>query len=52
MYQQIILEIYNVIRNKNNMIESLKHYVKEKALMKMHCNNMKTQTSVIVFLSK
>ena len=42
MYQLVTLEINNVIQNKNNMIESLKHNVKEKAFMKMHCNNMKT----------
>ena len=42
MFQLIILEINNVIQNKNNMIESLNHNLKEKALMKMHCNNMKT----------
>ena len=45
MYQLIILEINNVIENRNNMIESLKHNVKQKALMKIHCNNMKTETS-------
>ena len=34
MYQLIILEINNVIQNKNNMIERLKHNLKDKALMK------------------
>ena len=42
MYQLIILEINNLIQNKNNMIESLKHNVKEKALIKMQCNNINT----------
>ena len=32
MYQLIKLEINNVRQNKNNMIESLKHNLKEKAL--------------------
>ena len=41
MCQLIILEFNNVIQNKNN-IESFKHNVEEKALMKMHCNNMAT----------
>ena len=32
------------------MIENLKHNIKEKkTLMKMHCNNMKTLTSIYVF---
>ena len=39
MYQLIELEINNVL--KNYMIDSLKHNVKEKVLMKMHCNYMK-----------
>ena len=28
------------------MMESLKHNIKEKALMKMHCNNIKTLISI------
>ena len=38
----IILEVNKVIQNKNNIIESSKHNLKEKASMKMHCYNMKT----------
>ena len=32
------------------MIESFKHSIREKVLMKMHCNNMKTLTSMMIFL--
>ena len=42
MYQLIIIGISNIMQNKNNMIDGLKYNVKEKALIKMHCNNMKT----------
>ena len=42
MNYMIILEINKVIQNENNIIEISKHNVKEKALMKMHCYNMKT----------
>ena len=43
MYQLIIHEINNVIRNKNNMIESLEHNVKEKALMKYNQEKISIQ---------
>ena len=40
MYQLIILEINNVIQNNTNIIESLKHNVKEKAMMKYNLENI------------
>ena len=51
MYQLIKLEINNLVQNRNNMNESLKHSVNEMVLMKIHCNNMEMKTSMIVFLS-
>ena len=41
MHQLIKLAINNVTKNKNNLSESFKHDVKEKALTKLQYNKMK-----------